>query len=111
MVDKVLSEGRMHKSFLLTFEHGPSYQPDKSFHNQPNWENHSRFSDKLFLQGKIRMYGPLLNESKVIVVAIGKNESSLRNLFKDDPFIKNGVLTLTHVDEWELHLNPEHIEE
>jgi len=99
------------KTFLLTFEHGPNYQAVKNFHDQLNWENHSRFSDKLFLQGIITMYGPLADASKVFVVAIGKSESALRNLFKDDPFIKNGVLTLTHVDEWELHLNPEHIDE
>lgn len=89
----------MHKTFLLTFEPGPNFQPDKSFHDQTYWENHSRFSDKLFLQGKITMYGPLADSSKVLVVALGKSESSLRNLFKDDPFIKNGVLTLAHVDE------------
>jgi uncharacterized protein YciI len=101
----------MNKTFLLTFEHGPNYQPDMIFHDQPDWENHSRFADKLFLQHKVTMCGALKDESKVIVVALGKNESSLRNLFKDDPFVKNGVLTLTHVDEWELHLNPEHVEE
>ena len=101
----------MNKTFLLTFEHGPNFQTEKSFHDQLNWENHSRFSDKLFLQGKITMCGPLVDASRVLVVAIGKNESSLRNIFKNDPFIKNGVLTLTHVDEWDLHLNPEFVEE
>ncbi len=99
------------KTFLLTFEHGPNYQSDKNFHNQQNWENHSRFSDKLFLQHKVTMCGPLKDESKVIVIANGNNESSLRSLFKDDPFVKNGVLILTHVDEWELHLNPEQVDE
>lgn len=94
----------MKKTFLLTFEHGPNYQVDKSFHDQPNWENHARFTDKFYLQHKITMCGPLADSSKVIVVALAKTESSLRNLFKDDPFVKNGVLTLTHVDEWELHL-------
>jgi uncharacterized protein YciI len=101
----------MSKTFLLTFEHGPNYQSDKTFHDQYQWENHTRFADKLFLQHKVTMCGALKDESKVIVVARGKNESSLRNLFKDDPFIKNGVLILSHVDEWELHLNPEHIDE
>lgn len=99
------------KTFILTFEHGPNYQSEKSFHDQPNSDNHTRFADKLFLQGRVTMCGALKDESKVIVVANGKNESSIRNLFKDDPFIKNGVLILTHVDEWELHLNPELIEE
>ncbi len=101
----------MNKTFLLTFVPGPNYLTDKSFHDQPYWENHSRFSDKLFLQGKITMCGPLTDASKTLVVALGKSESSMRNLFKDDPFIKNGVLILSHVDEWELHLNPEHDEE
>jgi uncharacterized protein YciI len=101
----------MNKTFLLTFVQGSNYQADKSFHDQPNWENHSRFSDKLFLQGRITLCGPLADASKTLVVALGKSESSLRNLFKDDPFIKNGVLILSHVDEWELHLNPEHVEE
>ena len=43
----------MNKTFLLTFVQGPNYQTDKGFHDQPFWENHSRFADKLFLQGKI----------------------------------------------------------
>lgn len=99
------------KTFLLTFEHGLNYKQEKNFIEQHDWENHSRFADKLFLQHKVTMCGTLKDESKVIVVANGKNESSIRNLFKDDPFVKNGVLILTHVDEWELHLNPEHVEE
>lgn len=101
----------MNKTFLLTFEHGSQYQADKSFQDQPNWENHSRFSDRLFLQGKISMCGALKDESKLIMIASGRNESSIRNLFKDDPFIKNGVLILTHVDELDLHLNPEMMDE
>lgn len=101
----------MNKTFLLTFEHGPNFKTEISFHDQSNWENHSRFTDKLFLQGKVTMYGTLKDETKILAVAISKNESSIRNLFKDDPFIKNGVLTLTHVDEWELHLTTEHLED
>ena len=101
----------MNKTFLLTFEHGPKYQAKKSFHDQLHWENHARFSDKLFLQHKITMCGALKDESKLVIVAPGPNESALRNLFKDDPFVKNGVLILTHVDEWELHLNAEYIDE
>jgi len=99
------------KTFLLTFEHGPNYQSEKSFYDQQDWENHSRFADKLFLQHRVTMCGALKDESKVIAVALGKNESSIRNLFKDDPFVKNGVLILSHVDEWELYLTPEHIDE
>jgi uncharacterized protein YciI len=101
----------MNKTFLLTFEQGPNYQPEKIFHDQDKWERHAKFFDKMFLQGKVTMYGPLTDASKVLVVVLGKSESSLRNLFKDDPFIKNGVLTLTHVDEWELHLNPDLVDE
>ncbi len=101
----------MNKTFFLTLEHGPNFIAEKNITDQPNWENHSRFTDKLFLQGKISMCGALKDESKVIVVANGKNESSIRNLFKDDPFIKNGVFVLTHVDELELHLNPELVDE
>ncbi len=101
----------MTKSFLLTFEQGPNYQLDKNFHDQRDWDNHSRFSDKLFLQGYIIMYGPVADQSKVYVVAQAKNESMIRNMFKNDPFIKNGVLTLTNVDEWELHLTPEHADD
>ena len=101
----------MNKTFLLTFVPGPNYQADKSFHDQLFWKKFSVFSNKLFLKGKITKFGPLTDASKTLVVALGKSESSMRNLFKDDPFIKKGVLILTHVDEWELHLNPEHIEE
>ncbi|HCY74962.1 MAG TPA: hypothetical protein DHV28_03505 [Ignavibacteriales bacterium] len=101
----------MNRTFLLTFEQGPNYQQEKSFHDQDKWENHAKFFDKIFLQGKVSMYGPLTDASKVLVVALGKSESSLRNLFKDDPFVKNGVLMLNHVDEWELHLNPELVDE
>jgi uncharacterized protein YciI len=101
----------MKKTFLLTFENGPKYQPDKSFYDQPDWENHARFTDKLYLQGKVLMCGPLTTVSKVIVVATGKSESAIRTLFKDDPFVKNGVMILTHVDEWDLQLNPEQPDE
>lgn len=101
----------MNKTFLLTLEHGHNFETDKSLYDQKNWETHTRFMDKLFLQGKISVCGALKDESKVVLIANGKNESSIRNLFKDDPFIKNGVFILTHVDEIELHLNPEMVDE
>ena len=70
----------MQKTFLLTFEHGPNYDSEKSFHDQSYWENHTRFTDKLFLEGKVSMCGSLKDESKVIVVASG---TSCRHQIKD----------------------------
>ncbi len=58
----------MNKTFLLTFVQGPNYQAEKSFHDQLYWENHSRFSDKLFLQGIITMCGPLADASKTLLL-------------------------------------------
>ena len=101
----------MNKNYLVIFDPGPKWDEKKSFHDQKGWNHHTKFTDKLFLQGKIQMGGPLMDESRIFIAAFAKSESEIRNIFKEDPFIKNGVLTLEHVLEWNLQHNPEHPDE
>lgn len=94
----------MEKAFLVTLESGEKWDESKNLREQEFWSQHEKFIDQLFIQHKVLFGGPLSDNSKLILVVMSNSESDVRNLLKDDPFIQNGILTLSHVDEWDIYL-------
>lgn len=98
----------MEKAFLVTLEPGANWEESKTASEQKFWSQHEKFIDQLFIQHKVLFGGPLTDNSKLILVVMSNSESDIRTLLKDDPFIQNGVLTLSHVDEWDIYLEHKH---
>ena len=95
----------MKKTFILLFDPGPNWDEKKEIDQQNFWDGHVKFVDKLFGKGKVVIAGPIFHYDRIVIIYDAKSESEIRITFKDDPFIKNGILHLESVMEWNIRLD------
>ena len=93
------------KTFILLFDPGPNWDEKKEIEEQDYWDKHVKFVDKLFKKGKVVIKGPIIHYDRIVIIYDENNESEIRITFKDDPFIKHGVLYLESVMEWNIRLD------
>ena len=95
----------MRKTFILLFDPGPNWDEKKEIEEQDSWGEHIIFIDKLFEEGKVIITGPIINYDRIVIIYDAKDEREIRITFKDDPFIKNGILYLESIMEWNIRLD------
>jgi uncharacterized protein YciI len=85
--------------FLVCQRHGGPWDWSKGLREQQLWDEHARFMDGLVDDGFVVLGGPL-DEREVLLVVEGEDEEAVRGTFARDPWIENGILTITAVREW-----------
>ena len=92
------------RRLLLVYQqHGGPWDWSKGLRDQELFDEHARFLDGLVDEGFIILGGPL-NERDVLLVAQGESEASVRSRFAADPWIANGMLTITAIRPWTIFL-------
>ena len=89
----------MRTLFLVAMEHGGPWDWSKSLREQELWDEHAGFMDTLAEEGVVVLGGPL-DEKDVLLVVDADDEESARERFAADPWIENGMLTITGVRPW-----------
>jgi uncharacterized protein YciI len=74
-------------------------------HGQAGFDDHARFAEDLVNSGFIVLGGPLQGEREVLIIVSAPDEDTVRQRFADDPWIRNGMLTLTTVERWTILLD------
>ena len=77
---------------------GPTWKSGRP-EGQPDWEAHAEFIDALVDDGTIVMAGPFADSSGTLILLEGVTCDRVRELFADDPFVRNGVFELEDVRE------------
>ena len=95
----------MNKTFILLFDPGPNWDDTKLIEEQHYWDEHVKFVDNLFEEGKVVITGPIVDYDRIVIIYEAQNESEIRITVKDDPFLKNGILFLESVMEWKIRLD------
>ena len=72
---------------------------------QALWDEHARFMDDLVDEGFVVLGGPLADGRRVLLIVSAENEAALRSRFAEDPWIANGMLTISHVESWTVFLD------
>jgi uncharacterized protein YciI len=72
---------------------------------QALWDEHARFMDDLVDTGFVVLGGPLEGGRRVLLIVSAEDEAALRARFADDPWIQNGMLTVSHVEPWTVLLH------
>ena len=97
--------GRLNKTFVTIFTPGANWIAGKTSREQPYWTEHAAFMDALFDDGIVIMGGPFADYSSILVIVEASDEDTVRELFKRDPFIVQGILHLASVREWLVFLD------
>jgi uncharacterized protein YciI len=90
---------RVRKLFLVHEERGGPWDWSKGLREQQGWDEHAAFMDSLVDGGFVVLGGPL-DEKDVLLVVDSEREEALRERLAADPWIENGMLTITAVRPW-----------
>jgi uncharacterized protein YciI len=72
---------------------------------QALWDEHARFMDDLVETGFVVLGGPLAGGRRVLLIVSAESEDALRSRFVGDPWIANGMLTISTVEPWTVLLD------
>ena len=96
----------MTSTLYLVFRNpGPSWVPGVPTRQQPLWDQHAVFMDRLFEKGRIILGGPYADESRVLLVIKARDSDAAADLFRDDPWTTRGTLVISDVIEWTVFLD------
>jgi uncharacterized protein len=96
----------MSKTLFLVFrDPGPAWVPGRSSREQPLWDEHAVFMDRLFDDGRVILGGPYADDTRVLLVVDAGAASEASDLFRDDPWTREGILVQSDVIEWTVFLD------
>jgi uncharacterized protein YciI len=83
---------------------------DRGIRDQPAWDEHAQFFDRLVEEGIVILGGPVSCEGEdgdeVALLAVETaDEHALRSTFDDDPWARSGILRLKEVRAWTIWLD------
>jgi hypothetical protein len=96
----------MRQLFLVYQQHGGPWDWSKALREQGQFDEHARFMDALVDEGFIVLGGPL-DERDVLLAVRADTEASIRRRLADDPWIVNGMLSITDIRPWSILLERE----
>ena len=99
----------MKNTFLAISSAGPNRDPSKGTREQPFWDEHVVFIDRLVDEGFILMGGPLVGRDGLpqgaLLIVNAQDENEVTEKLKNDPWFIRGILKLESVKRWEIFID------
>jgi uncharacterized protein len=95
----------MKNTFVAISSAGANRDLSKGTREQPLWNEHAAFIDKLVDDGFILMGGPLVDEGGSLLIFNAEDESEVREKLKSDPWSEHGILKLESVKRWQIFID------
>jgi len=99
----------MKHTFVVISSVGPNRDSSKGTREQPFWDEHAAFIDRLVDEGCILMGGPLVDETGMphgaLLIVKAEDENEVKEKLKNDPWFMRGILKLESVMRWEIFID------
>lgn len=95
----------MKKTFIVITSAGQNRDLSKDTREQPFWDEHAEFIDKLVDEGFIFMGGPLVDEGGSLLIVNAEDENEVTEKLKDDPWYTHGILKLESIKRWQIFID------
>jgi uncharacterized protein YciI len=95
----------MKNRFVVISSAGSQRDLSKGTRQQPLWDEHAAFIDRLVAEGFILMGGPLVDEDGAMLIVNANDENEVREKLKNDPWMTHGVLKLESVKRWQIFID------
>jgi uncharacterized protein YciI len=95
----------MKNTFMILWAHGPAWVEGKSVREQPYWDEHATFMDRLFEDGMVVLGGPFADGTGSMVIIEAESEDGLAEVFARDPFVVHDIFALGSRKQWLLFLD------
>ena len=95
----------MNTTFVMISSAGPNRDRTKGAREQPFWDEHAEFIDRLVTEGFIWMGGPLVDEGGSLLFFYAADENEVCERMKNDPWLKQGILKPESIKRWEIFID------
>ena len=99
----------MKNTFLAISSAGPNRDPSKGTREQPFWDEHVVFIDRLVDEGFILMGGPLVGRDGLpqgaVLIVNAQDEDEVTEKLKNDPWFIRGILKLESIKRWQIFID------
>ena len=95
----------MKQTFIILWEHGSAWVEGKAVREQPYWEDHATFMDRLFEDGLVVLGGPFADGTGSMVIVEAESEREVADTFAQDPFLLHDIFALRSLKQWTLFLD------
>jgi uncharacterized protein len=99
----------MKNTLIAISSAGPNRDPSKGTREQPFWDEHAAFIDRLVDDDFILMGGPLVDECEMphgaLLIVNAKDENEVKEKLKNDPWFEKGILKLESVTRWQIFID------
>src|SRR5258708_38787407 len=95
----------MKNTFMILWAPGPAWVLGKAVREQPYWTEHAAFMDLLFAKGRVIMGGPFTDGTGSLFLVEAGEESEVRPLFANAPFVVHRFFVLNSLKQWQLFLD------
>jgi uncharacterized protein YciI len=95
----------MRTAFVVISTAGPNRDLSKGTREQPLWDEHAAFIDKLVDDGFIFLGGPFPDEGGAMIVVNAEDEAEIRKTLDDDIWYQQGILKLVSIKRWEVFID------
>jgi len=92
-------------TFVVISSAGSNRDVSKGTREQPFWDEHAEFIDRLVAEGFILMGGPLVDEGGSLLIVNGEDENEVREKLKNDPWRDQGILKLESIKRWQIFID------
>jgi hypothetical protein len=91
--------------FAVRERRGGPWDWSRGLREQAGFGDHARFMDGLVETGFVVLGGPLQGDREVLLVVDAPGEEAIRERLAEDPWIMNGMLTVTSIERWTILLD------
>ncbi len=95
----------MKSTFVIFWEHGAAWVPGKTVREQPYWDEHASFMDRLFEQGMVVLGGPFADTSGSLLIVEAESEAEVSAIFAEDPFVAHEIFAPARPKAWLIFLD------
>ena len=99
----------MKNTFLAISSAGPNSDSLKGAREQPFWDEHVVFIDRLVEEGFILMGGPLVDDAGMphgaLLIVEAEDENAVQEKLKSDPWFLRGILKLESIKRWQIFVD------
>ncbi len=95
----------MKNTFVILWGHGSAWVEGKTVREQPYWDDHATFMDRLFEDGMVVLGGPFADGTGSMVIVEAESEREVADIFAQDPFLLHDIFALRSLKQWQLFLD------
>ncbi|MGZ4551500.1 MAG: hypothetical protein ACXVYC_17265 [Blastococcus sp.] len=91
--------------YAVTMVSGPGWDAGRPRREQPGWDEHAAFMDRLVADGFVVLGGPIGDGEEVLLAVEAADEAEIADRLGADPWAPTGRLLIGEVRPWTIWLD------